>query len=575
MRYDIFKSTAPAMPRPSRGTEIVTLLLSRVSKEMKTALVPMAMPALAARMTEVRAMYCDNKFYEMCGQMGHLVGSSGIGKGQLTHLIEAIMRPARQHDELEYKKLTEWQRQTKTKGANKEKPERPETPFWFPPADLTNPAFLQNAMALENDGCRTQYLNLPEVEMANHMFGSHRKVSQMVRNIYDCQRAGALRATADGVSGNPVLRVNITFSSTPDAARAFYDKDLTNGFFGRIPFAYVARGERVGRIPRQGTYSEAFLTQLEERLARLDRCHGDFVVHSLNRVADHLAEQMAELADMADDDTLFELSHRSIFAAWKKGVVLWALNGQQWTKSIGDFVEWFCYYDMWSKVQVFGDLFHRGTSASGGRGAQKYGPKNMLDSLGDSFTKEQLVALRLEMDMSADGVGNMLKTWKFRGFVTYDALTGLYTKTPKYLSPADSPATLPVSDEPWQKTPSGESAASGQTARPAKTAAAGQTATSGKASAGKKTFTGKASPAKTAAEGQTATSGKSSSGKKASSGKVPSGKTSASGKVSQENASSGKTSPAKTAAAGQSAPAGESSSEQQSTAAGELNFTED
>ena len=58
-------------------------------------------------------------------------------------------------------------------------------------------------MALEKLGERTQYLNLPEVEMADKMCGGHRQVSQMVRNIYDCQRAGALRATADGVTGNP------------------------------------------------------------------------------------------------------------------------------------------------------------------------------------------------------------------------------------------------------------------------------------------------------------------------------------------------------------------------------------
>ncbi len=53
--------------------------------------------------------------------MGHLIGPSGIGKAQLSHLIEAIMRPFRVHDEMEYEKLVDWQRQVKTKGANKEK----------------------------------------------------------------------------------------------------------------------------------------------------------------------------------------------------------------------------------------------------------------------------------------------------------------------------------------------------------------------------------------------------------------------------------------------------------------------
>ena len=427
MDYNIFSSTAPAMPKPSRGTEFCKLLLSQASRDMREALVPMAIPALAAHLSDVEFLYSDNKYYELCGQMGHLIGPSGIGKAQLTHLIEAIMRPFRLHDEVEYRKLVDWQRQMKTRGANKEKPERPDVCFWFPPADLTNPAFLQNAMALEKTGGRTQYLNLPEVEMADRMCGGHRQVSQIVRNIYDCQRAGALRATSEGVTGNPVLRVNITFSSTPEAARAFYRKDLTNGFFGRIPFAYKARGERKGRIPRQGAYGEEFLRKLDEYLLRLDNCKGRFDVKPLNKIADQLAGEMANIADLADDDTLFELSHRSIFAAWKKGATLWILNDQTWSRSIGEFVIWFCYYDLWSKVQVFGDMF------KGAEESPTNGPKNMLDSLGNEFNEHQLEALRLSMGKSKEGTKGQLRIWKFRGFITYNDQTALYTKTDEYL----------------------------------------------------------------------------------------------------------------------------------------------
>ena len=57
---------------------------------MRKPLVRMALPALSAHLTSVKFMYCDNKYYELCGPMGHLIAPSGIGKAQLTHLIEAI-----------------------------------------------------------------------------------------------------------------------------------------------------------------------------------------------------------------------------------------------------------------------------------------------------------------------------------------------------------------------------------------------------------------------------------------------------------------------------------------------------
>lgn len=432
MTYNIFDRVAPAMPKPTKGTGFCKLLLSKASKGMREPLVPMAMPALAAHLTGVEFMYSDNHYYELCGQMGHLIGPSGVGKAQLTHLIEAIMRPFRDHDDGEYNKLVDWARQVKTRGANKEKPERPDVCFWFPPADLTNPAFIQNAMALEKQGGKTMYLNLPEVEMADRMCGGHKQVSQTIRNIYDRQRAGALRATVDGVTGNPLLRVNITFSSTPEAARQFYRKDLTNGFFGRIPFAYKPRGERKGRIPRQGIYDETFLKQLNEYIVRLDNCKGRFVVKPMNKIADQLAEEMASIADLADDDMLFELSHRSIFAAWKKAATLWILNDQTWTRSIGEYMIWFCYYDLWSKVQVFGDMFKANLPET--EDTRKSGPKNMLDKLEKSFNEQQLEALRTSMGKSREGTKHLLNVWKNRGFITYSNQTGLYTKTEAYLN---------------------------------------------------------------------------------------------------------------------------------------------
>lgn len=427
MTYDIFSTKAPKMPNTGKGTNFIKFILSQASRDMREPLVPMAIPALAAHLSGVSFMYSDNKYYEICGQMGHLIGPSGIGKAQLTHLVEAIMRSFRSHDETEFKKLVDWQRLMKTKSANKEKPERPDVSFLFPPADITNAAFIQNAMALEKHDQRTQYINLPEVEMADRLCGGHRQVSQLVRNIYDVQRHGALRATSEGIVGNPTLRVNITFTSTPEAARAFYKRDMTNGFFGRIPFVYKARsGERSGRIPRQGSYSKDFLEQLDSYLLRLDNCKGSFNVKPLNKIADQLAEDMARLGDITDDDMLWELSHRSIFSAWKKGAVLWILNDQTWTRSIGDFVEWFCYYDLWSKVKVFGDMFN--TSDMPSQIEQKSGPRNMLNDLPDSFNEQQLEALRMSVGKTKEGTKHQLSVWKNREFISYSAQTGLYTK---------------------------------------------------------------------------------------------------------------------------------------------------
>lgn len=431
MRYDISKPTVPGMPNLGKGTECIKLLLSQASKDMHESLVPMFFPALGAHVSGSEFMYPDQSWKELCGQMANLVAESGGNKGQLSQLVEAICRDFRLHDDAEFKKLIEWQRLVKTKSANKEKPARPDVAFWFPPSDVTNPAFIQNAMALEMLDGRTQYINMPEVEMADRMCGGHKQVSQMLRNIYDRQRAGALRATADGVTGNPLLRCNLSISSTPIATRQFYKNDLFNGTFGRMVISYKPRTSRDGRIPRQGKYTDEFYEKLDGYIQLLETSKGRFIIRQLNKLIERLAQDMASLADLADDDVLFEISHRSLISAWKAGCILWVLNSQTWTKAMGELVEWLVYHDIWSKMQVFGDLL--GKDYSHESEAQRRGPRNMLANLPDSFTEQQLQALRTKLGKSAEGTGAQLRKWVFRKFIAYSNQTGLYTKTKEYL----------------------------------------------------------------------------------------------------------------------------------------------
>ena len=422
MRYNILKTTSPKMPNLGRGTE----------KDMYDPLVPMFFPILGAHMSGAEFQYPDLTWKEPCGMMAHLVAESGGNKGQLSYLVEALCRDFHQHDDAELKKLVEWQKIIKSRGANKEKPVRPTVAFWFPPSDTTNPAFIQNAMALEVLGCRTQYFNLPEVEMADKLCGSHKQVSQMFRNIYDKARSGALRATADGVTGNPVLRACLTISSTPIAARAFYSHELFNGTFGRMVFSYKPRTGRDGRIPRLGKFNDEFHQKLDKYLVRLDACKGRFVIHPLNRLVDKLALDMATVADLADDDVLWDCSKRALVSAWKAGCILWVLNNQTWTKPMGEMVEWLVYHDIWSKMQLFSDLLN-GKDADQVSEAQRRGPKNMLDSLPNSFNEAQLAALRSQLGKTPEGAKGQLNKWVFRKFVTYSEETGLYTKTEEYL----------------------------------------------------------------------------------------------------------------------------------------------
>ena len=395
-------------------------------------MVPMFFPILGAHISGTEFQYPDNSWKEPTGMMTNLVAHSGDNKGQFKDLANAICRDFREHDKAEENKLLEWQKKKQTEADNKKKTARPDVFFRFPPTNTTNAAFIQNALALESQGGLTQYFNLPEVEMADRLCGGHKQVSVLLRNVYDRDRAGALRASAEGVTGNPTIRACFTISSNPDSTRKFYKYELTNGTFGRMVFSYKPRSiNRSGKIPRLGKYPDEFYQKLDEYLARLDLTKGRFIIRPLNKLTDRLAQDMASLADLADDDLLFEISHRALVSAWKAGCILWVLNNQTWTRAMGELVEWLVYHDLWSKMQLFADMLGKDTYQMSE--VQRRGPKNMLDSLPDTFNEAQLEALRTSLDKSKEGTKGQLAQWVFRGFITYSNQTGLYTKTEEYL----------------------------------------------------------------------------------------------------------------------------------------------
>lgn len=108
MKYDITKSYSPTMPPLGKGTECIRLLLSQVSKDMYEPTVPMLFPVLGAHVSGSQFQYPDLTWKEPTGMLAHLIGDSGMGKGQLTGCIEAIMRDFRQHDDAELEKLVLW-----------------------------------------------------------------------------------------------------------------------------------------------------------------------------------------------------------------------------------------------------------------------------------------------------------------------------------------------------------------------------------------------------------------------------------------------------------------------------------
>ena len=414
-----------------KGTECFKLLLSQTSQDMHAPLLPMLSPIIGTKISQAEFQYPSGQWLEVCGQQAALIADSAGNKGQLGLLVEACNRDFRRDDAEELKTYLQYQKTCKKRSQSKDRPEEVFPLLRFLPADCSKPGYLKAQMACQERGGLTTYIDLKEIEQLDNLCGSHKQVTQMLRLMWDREVYNALRATVDGITGSALLRTNLTISTTPVRARQFFKYNLYDGTLGRMVFSYKPRAGRDGRIPRIGKFSDEFYEKLDAYLARLANCKGRYVIKPLNKLIERLADDIAELGDLTDNDCLWDMGKRSLISAWKAGCVMWALNNMTWTRAMGDVVEFLVVHDLWSKYQVLGDMLKEGDTST--TEAAKAAPANMLDSLPNSFNEAQLAALRSQLGKTPEGAKGQLNKWVFRKFITYSAQTGLYTKTEEYL----------------------------------------------------------------------------------------------------------------------------------------------
>ena len=92
MKYNLSKTTPPAIPRLGKDTESVALLPSQVSKDMHQPIVPMLFPILGAHVSGAEFTYPDLSWKEMSGMMVNLAVVRSAGKGQLSSIVGTTTR---------------------------------------------------------------------------------------------------------------------------------------------------------------------------------------------------------------------------------------------------------------------------------------------------------------------------------------------------------------------------------------------------------------------------------------------------------------------------------------------------
>ena len=432
-------SELDAPPRmPKKLPPLIRLLVSRTPKIYRPAVAHAVFPALGAHLWKTYFRYIDNVEHEAT-LMNVLMAGTEAGKNCISEPVNRILKDIRTRDKENLLREKEWKKEMQTKGANKDKRQRPEgLVIQEIDPDMTNAAFVQRLADAEE---RFLYTKMNEIDQFDALKTSARSKAhfQIMCLAFDPGNVyGQTRVGTGSVSERVCIRFNWNASTTIHKGQSYFQGVLTDGPVSRINFCTIPEQPIGADMPIYGTYDSAFDEELRPYIERLTKARGLVECRGAQALAKKLKEENAEFARLSQSRVYENLSFRANVIAYLKAMVLFVAHGGVWDRTMEDFVRWSLRYDMWCKMRFFGEAIEEVESVGNAR--RKRGPQNLLDLLPDTFTREEAGQMRTRHGIAHGSLANMLATWKKRGYIEVkgeerpdDMNRQLFAKTQEYL----------------------------------------------------------------------------------------------------------------------------------------------
>ena len=425
----------PKMPR--RLPPLIKLLVSKTPKIYRPAVAHAVFPALGAHLWKTYFRYIDNVEHEAT-LMCCLMAGTGAGKNCISEPVNRILKDIRKRDADNLQREKEWKKEMQTKGANKDKRQRPEgLVIQEIDPDMTNAAFVQRLADAEE---RFLYAKMNEIDQFDALKTSARSKAhfQIMCLAFDPGNVyGQTRVGTGSVSERVCIRFNWNASTTIYKGQAYFRAVLTDGPISRINFCTIPEQPIGADMPVYGTYDADFDEELRPYIERLNKARGLVECKGAQLLAKKLKEENADFARLSESRVYENLSFRANVIAYLKAMVLFVAQGGVWDKVTEDFIRWSLQYDMWCKMRFFGEAIEN--MENGMTVAKNRGPRNLLDLLPEVFTYEEAGMMRNRQGIRRGTLAKMIYNWRERGYIepldgtsAEDAMRK-YQKTEAYL----------------------------------------------------------------------------------------------------------------------------------------------
>ena len=370
-----------------------------------------------------------------------VVGNSSSGKGFAGTLSDLITERHRQHDISSWAQLTAWQEQKRTTPKGEAAPPKPDVPLYLLASNMTEPALLERLKALEPHHGRA-YINVPEIDdlrkmqtVATSRIGAGQEI---ILSAFDTARYGALRVSAEAVSTITVMSLNIVATSTYPGTQDFFRGGIERGSVGRCDISIVPD---CYDVPHYGRPTPELYAQLDIYIDRLQQATGHIQCDDIDRVIEEIRlaynDPQSPLSHYQNAE-YYKLCHRQLLITKQKATLLYICNDYQWDPTWEPWLHHAFYYGMECKISVFKSEIEswikRQYASLTATVITRSGPKSELDNLPQTFTLDDIVAMKRSAsptdtdEQLTTKAKTLIRTWKLRQRIIPTEQEGVWEK---------------------------------------------------------------------------------------------------------------------------------------------------
>ena len=370
-----------------------------------------------------------------------VVGNSSSGKGFAGTLSDLITERHRQHDISSWAQLTAWQEQKRTTPKGEAAPPKPDVPLYLLASNMTEPALLERLKALEPHHGRA-YINVPEIDdlrkmqtVATSRIGAGQEI---ILSAFDTARYGALRVSAEAVSTITVMSLNIVATSTYPGTQDFFRGGIERGSVGRCDISIVPD---CYDVPHYGRPTPELYAQLDIYIDRLQQATGHIQCDDIDRVIEeirHAYNDPESPLSYHQNAEYYKLCHRQLLITKQKATLLYICNDYQWDPTWEPWLHHTFYYGMECKISVFKSEIEswikRQYASLTATVITRSGPKSELDNLPQTFTLDDIVAMKRSAsptdtdEQLTTKAKTLIRTWKLRQRIIPTEQEGVWEK---------------------------------------------------------------------------------------------------------------------------------------------------